>query len=427
MKIKKGIFSMFLLCAAVVFLMVGCDSNNGTYVKTTEEVTTETTKENWNTQDLSIITGIDKNKKEIAMQSVISGKEYTVYYNNGTSIQNRYGAEMLIDHVLVGEVVDAYYTSGTQKLYRIRESEESWENTTVTKWDVDYDKKLITIGDTIYEYDDQLFIDSDGKEIEINEISGLDQLIVKGIDKKIISIIVSSGHGYIKLTDETNLVGGIVSVGNKIMTVITEDMIIVAPEGEFTLTASKDGVGGSTTVNVKRDEEITVSLSGFSGEVVRDGTVKFTITPSSSNPVLYIDSVKTDYSDLVEVSYGSHVLTVVSDDYDTYQEVFTVDSIYINKAINISGEDETEEETETTTISDSSSDANTVTVSTPVDASVYLDGEYMGKVPISFDKETGSHVLVLRQTGYDSMVYNVTFADDSEDITLTLPELTESE
>jgi len=437
---NKNRLRSFLTIGIIIALLViipGCKSEKktltGTYATVAEETTKKVENKNWNAEDLSVILKIDKDKKEIALKSLNSKKEYSVIYTNGTSIQNRHGNELLIDEVLVGEIVDVYYMAGTQKLIALKESKSAWENTSVKKWNVDYDKKLITIGEEEYHYDDNLLIESGGKKLEIRQISGVDELIVKGIDRNIKSIIVSRGHGFIKLTDETNLIGGIVSVGTKIMTVITSDMVIVAPEGEFLLTASKNGVGGSVLVTVKKDDEVTVSLSGFVGEIVRNGAVKLNVTPEDSNPVLYLNGVKTDFSDILNLPYGNHKFEIKSDDYDTFTKIVTVDSAYRTINVDLSetetetDESETETAEETTVETETKKTTNKLIIKTPESASVYIDGNYVGKVPLETDKITGTHVILLRKTGYENMVYNVEFTDDSKDVTLTLPELTLSE
>ena len=66
---------------------------------------------------------------------------------------------------------------------------------------------------------------------------------------------------------------------------------------------------------------------------------------------------------------------------------------------------------------------NKVTVASPLGASVYFDGEYIGIAPISFTKVTGSHIITLSQTGYLSKSYTVTFTDDGNDQTLNYDEL----
>ena len=67
--------------------------------------------------------------------------------------------------------------------------------------------------------------------------------------------------------------------------------------------------------------------------------------------------------------------------------------------------------------------SNKVTISAPVGASVYFDGEYLGIAPISFTKVTGSHIITFSKLGYLSKSYTVTFVDDSKDVSLKYDDL----
>ena len=75
------------------------------------------------------------------------------------------------------------------------------------------------------------------------------------------------------------------------------------------------------------------------------------------------------------------------------------------------------------TTSEGTKTKNKVTVSAPVGASVYFDGQYLGIAPISFTKVTGSHIITLSQTGYLSKSYTVNFTDDGKDSPLKYDEL----
>ena len=385
-------------------------------------------------------------------------------YNGGTSIQNRFGTEILMQDMELGEVAEVSFTAGSQKLLSIKESETAWENTTVKKWSIDYDKKIMTIGSDKFIYDDNLVILSNGRQIDIHQLNSVDSLVVKGMDKKICSINVKVGHGYIRVTDETNLLGGLIEVGTNIMTVISEDMMIVAPEGTYTLTASKNGVGGSTEIVVNRDDETTVSLSGFQGEVERQGNVKFNIRPEDTQYNVFIDSRSVDAAEVIPLSYGVHKLVITSDKYTDYTEDIVVSSIYMNKTIDLAAsksEEETtgsEEETtvagasgekETTTAKTSNTfgetsissatredgletmtaetDNNYIVVSGPVGAEIYMDGIYKGKAPVTFQKSSGSHIFVIRAEGYTTTAYSYTFDTSTRDVYIKFPELEESD
>lgn len=271
------------------------------------------------------------------------------------------------------------------------------------------------------------------------------------------------GHGYIKITGETNLLGGLIEVGTKIMTVISENMIIVAPEGTYTLTASKNGVGGSMEITVKRNDETSVSLAGFQGEVERQGNVKFNIQPAGIQYNVFIDGDAVDVTEPVPLSYGKHKLVITSDKYTDYAEEIIISSIYMNKTIDLSKSAETQEttskETETTTgqqetstgeekttsketettsgsgtqkredgveTSTGASENNSIVVTGPANAEIYMDGVYKGKAPATFPKVVGSHIFVIRAEGYITTAYNYTFDSTAKDVYIKFPDLEQS-
>lgn len=413
---------IFVICICVC---AGCGGNSDEQKNTLQETTTV---ENirYNAEDTVIITDIDQDKLQISAQSIKNQKQiYILSYSSGTSIKNKYDSEILISQVEKGEIVDIYYVSGTQKLIAMKESDKAWENDSVTNWAMDYDNNIMAIGGVNYKYDENTRVISGKKTIDIENISNVDTLVVRGVENQIYSINVKTGHGYIKLADTANFIGGIVEVGTRLMTVITEDMVIVAPEGEYTLTASKAGKGGSVTVKVSRDDEVTVSLSGFQGDIEKNGAVKFNILPGTIETNVFVDGKKVDTSDVVDLSYGVHKLVITSDTYEDYTETFTVNSIYMNKTIDLSTM-ESETQTQESTTTGGSAD-NLVTVSKPEGASLYFDGVFKGTIPLTFTKESGKHTVILRRTGYTSVVYNVEFSEDENNVSISFPDLEKSE
>lgn len=439
MRVNSKLSLVAILTIIICIGIFGCTSSgkttNGQEVgginKSTETTTIEDVR--YNATDQAVILNININKMEITVKSIVNDTKYTLMYSGGTRIRSKNDVELTMSQMQVGQIVDVYYVNGSQRLIEIKESAVAWKNDSVVKWKVDYNRKIITIGSNSYKYEDNIFIGSNGQQITIDEISDVDELIVRGIDSRIYSVVVNTGHGYIRIVDDTNMVDGIIEIGNKIMTVITKDMVIVSPEGTYTLTATKDGKGGSKEITVIRDEELIVSLSEFQKEATRYGSVKFNIIPEDAEAVMYIDGEKTDYSDLVEISYGKHTLKVESEKYNTYQKTITIASIYTTFSVNMEGEEETttstkettgvKNEEETTVSMGTGTYNNTVFIMTPSGATVYVDGVSIGKSPVNFSKTSGSHTILLMKDGYISKVYTISLDDTKEDVILSYPDL----
>lgn len=416
--------------------------------KTTEETqSTEISNKRYNKEDIVIVTDIDTVNSKITVRKLEESAEFVLSYNGGTVVKSKYNNQLMMEQITVGEIARIGYVTGTHKLIELQEYGTAFENTMATRWMVDYDKKLITIGSDTYSYDDNLFIESNGKNIDIREISGIDELTVRGIENKIYSVCVTKGHGFVKLTNTANYVGGVVEIGDRLTTIIVEDMILAAPEGTFDLTATINGVGGSKEIKVIRGQETVVSLGSFEQAVTRYGTVKLNVLPEDAEATLTIDGVEMDYSELLSIAYGKHTLKLTSNNYDTYTKEITISSVYSTINVNMGGEDTTTEgteepttgpeqstgekdttqEEETTMSTNPGSNNGLICITAPEGAKVYFDGAYVGVSPVTINKVEGEHTIIFKKDGYMTKSYTVDVSDDAEDMILSFPEMQEGE
>ena len=90
---------------------------------------------------------------------------------------------------------------------------------------------------------------------------------------------------------------------------------------------------------------------------------------------------------------------------------------------------EEEEEKDEETVSSNSASGTTaasdyrVYIDAPKDAELYLDGSYVGIVPVSFAKKTGTYVISLRRDGYMTRSYTLQIDDSKKDVTYSFSEL----
>lgn len=70
---------------------------------------------------------------------------------------------------------------------------------------------------------------------------------------------------------------------------------------------------------------------------------------------------------------------------------------------------------------------HTITVNSPAKVKVYVNGDYIGKSPVSFPKIIGTFTIALSQNGYKTASYTLTMEDDKESCFLSFPDLVEEE
>jgi hypothetical protein len=66
-----------------------------------------------------------------------------------------------------------------------------------------------------------------------------------------------------------------------------------------------------------------------------------------------------------------------------------------------------------------------VYIDAPEGAELYLDGTYIGIVPVNFAKNEGTHVISLRKDGYQTRSYTLNIDDSEKDVSYSFSDLIE--
>ena len=303
-------------------------------------------------KDVYIVYRIDDETQTIRLQKVKNGKFSEYGISDATAYRDKYGEFTSEGNITEGSPVQIGTANQEGKLSYIQQSDQVWEQDNVGKFSIDEEKNMIVIGKTKYYYDDSLLVFLDGEQISLDTITGN--------DKKIISVNVTSGHGFIVLTHTDLFEGGSISIGGKHIYKIEKDMNVEIPEGTYQVTAANDGYGDTKEVTVKRNETTVLNLDEYKGEGPKMGKVKFILQPEGTQ--LSIDGKAADVSQPVELKYGTHKLTVTSEKYGTLTRKLVVGSaeseITINMGTEAKKDKEAEEKKSSTTTNSSSTGTN---------------------------------------------------------------------
>lgn len=353
---------MLLLSVVTAVLLAGCSGvggNSGTgfvdgrnfggIVETTaqEEEATRSTAV-FSGACFGVIIDIDTAAKTIRLLDLVTNTEAEYSYSGGTYMMDKYGKDISVSQLSVGEIVQGGYDTGTRRLKELKKSDQVWENQKVTNFTIDHLANTMRIGGTLYEYRDNLVIAADGEILDSPaEISNQDELIVRGSENTVYSVVVTRGHGYVTLTNAEYFTDGLVSIGSRIAQRVTENMVIEVPEGKYVLEITKDGVGGRMDIEVTKNRETKVNVGALKGEAQEIGSLRFRIEPE--NAKLYIDDKETEYTELVKLFYGAYQIRVEAEGYVTYTADLLVSENYQKREIRLGRTDEAvQAETEST-------------------------------------------------------------------------------
>lgn len=274
--------------------------------------------------DILIVSDINSANETIRVYNYSTGVQYQYYYGLTTGFFDKYGNHMSVSDIHQGDVVDISGADSDGKAKRIQKSDKVWTNDAVTNFSVDKDKSVLEIGSSSYRLGERTMIFSGSEVIDTDSLTAQDKLSVVGIDKDIVSISVTTGHGTLQLSNTSLFEGSFLQLGDRIFAEITKDMSLDVPEGSYTLAVANNGWGGSTDIEIKRGETTKVNLNDLKGEGPKKSSILFEVDVQSAK--IYVDGKEIDYTSPVEITYGKHTLKVTADGYDTWTRTLYVNS-----------------------------------------------------------------------------------------------------
>ena len=430
MKILKKCSGIIYI--AILMVLVGCNSN--TTKPSWIVPTTSVSEDGKSITTVGVIKNIDLENEIISFYKVDTEESCMYTYNSGTTVLTESGRVTTVETLQPGVIADIEYSADSYKVSEIQISTDKdvWENTKVTNFKVDDTTRSMTIGSSMFYYKDDVCVFSGEEAIDISELTMADQLIIRGIGNRVLSVVVDVGHGYVTLEGEDIFIGGLVDISGSIVKVIEENMLILVPEGTHKVEVRKGETIAEKYVTVTRDEQCVADFSDVAANVTVTGSVKFNINVSGA--MLYIDNVKRDHNSVIVLKEGTHSVIVAADGYVTYIDTVEIGSehqrikIYLNEDTEASTEENTQESTTAPSEKPSQSTEqstaegetivstiNDVSIVGPKGGLVYFDSTYMGVAPVTFDMITGTHVISILY-GSEINSYTVTLSEGGDDV-----------
>lgn len=320
-------------------------------------------------EPLYIVEELNMTDETLSLYSIDEGKQVRYKYNMTTKFLDKYGDNSLWTDFTAGTVVtlgDFLPASGA--LAQVQKSDDVWVHEGLHNYTLDSDKKILTIDGSNYKISKSTKIYSDNEKILLSNISVDDVLTVVGQDKEIISIAVTTGHGYIYLTNTELFDNSMIFIGKKIVSTVYGNEIIEVPEGTYKITVANDGWGGSGEYTVYRNETTEINLDELKGTGPSYSLITFLVTVPDT--YVYLDGSLIDTTEPQSVRYGSHKLVVQCDGYTSWNKTLVVNSESATITLALESEDGTTSEE---TSSDESTEEESVS---DVGDSQVVDDQY---------------------------------------------------
>lgn len=445
-KTKQTVVSL-LLVTAMSFAGCGQTASSGAVTEAqatatpaataqTERVDTGfvvTGPDSFDSADTAVVVDIQNIDKSVTFLNLDLGKRYTLSMDGTTHFADKYGKAMSFDQFQAGDIVDVTFLKSQKHLTSMQLAQTAWQYDAVERYEMNTVRNEVAIGGEVFQLSKDTQYFSQGHSIEKMDLNPTDVLTFHGIDSTVLSVTVEKGHGYLRLVNDENFIGGWLEIGQTQIVRITEDMLVTVPEGSYQVDISYNGGGGTKNVVINRNEETALDIGDLEVAEAQYGTVLFSMSPSGAE--LYIDGSQVDPSQPVSLEYGIHQIIAKADGYKSLTQYLRVgqESAGVDVQLDkVDSDSEESTESSSSTVSstaESTSTADTTTtyyrvhIDAPENVEVYLDGNYVGISPCSFKKTSGSHVITLRKSGYETRSYTVQVDEEQKDVSYSFVDL----
>ena len=281
-----------VLCAVLFASESSSKAGNGASTKNTQSpsgstaaiINAPTTAVDLRTE-LAVITYVNSDTKRLSVRTYEDEIDYTFYVQEPALIYSEYGNAMTMSQLNAGNVIDITFDAASSTVKEIHISGDVVRHLAVSDAAVNTSYRRITIYNKNYEYSRNVVVVSGNELITPEQLSTKDVLNLYEKDGKVVSIVVTRGHGYISLTGVDLFVGGYVNIGSENIKTIEKNMMITMTEGEYKVSVSKGEYYGAKTVTVIQNQVTTVDFSEFVADTVENGNVLFDINVEGGESV----------------------------------------------------------------------------------------------------------------------------------------------
>ena len=322
----------------LAFCFCGCTPEQKEEEQKTEQVSTEEPTK------LYLILENDSEAQMLKLYSYEDGNEYSYSYAASTLFKDKYEGITTSSAFMTGKVISIGKEDSLGNLLEVKISPDVWSYENISRFAIDESKGVFTIGQTKYAIINQTMVFSNGTQIDLEDISKQDTLTIIGIDKKVLSVLVTKGQGTLELKNTALFEDSFLQLNTNIFSIIAENMTMELAEGIYTLKVANNGWGGSCEIEIVRGETTLVDLNELKGEGYKKGLISF--QTNAENVTITIDGKKVDISQPVELIYGVHSIVVKAEGHATWKKYLNVNSKEATIEIELDEEQKQPAETE---------------------------------------------------------------------------------
>ncbi|NDL66748.1 PEGA domain-containing protein [Anaerotalea alkaliphila] len=350
-------------------------------------------------RSMVLVHAVGRNRLDV--YDIDNDKTLQLQLEGKVELKNAYGQAITLTDLRPGDILEAKYDERELVPESLLVSGKAWTRADETGVEVDAGSNTIRLGSDRYSYTKELILHYRGEPLEAGRLHPADVLFLRGYQDKVWYVEVLQAHGTIRLENSAAYAGGNLQIDGKPYGTVSADMEVAVTPGIRTVEVVKEGMEPfSATVMV---EEWKTAPLDLQEAVTKEGTLEISLDPGDALATLDGNRVEPDVP--LSMAYGSYVLKVSREGFSSHEETVLVDQAYRKLTIRL----------ERMPVN--------LHVDAPVGAELYVDGAYVGIIPVTTPVRPGNHVLTARMEGFLSVEQVLQVDGNAGDLNLRLPAL----
>ncbi len=262
----------------------------------------------YNTERNGVVSQISLGSNTIKIYDTDNESSVLLSFDSNTEVSDENGLDISISKVNEGDLI-IFTCDENKNLLTLKENSDVGEYTSLDVR-VNTARKLITISDNVYKYNNNTVFRYKDSVISPKDITEFDVITVKAIDNKAWSVIMEKSHGRLKFTNYENISNVTYSVDGSEFIDIPESSTINLTEGLHTITVQSPSCSDFTKeFIIKKDTEAEMNLSSV--QISRGSLI---VDTTATGAALYVDGVERSFGNPMFLDYGSHKVTATRRD-----------------------------------------------------------------------------------------------------------------
>lgn len=317
-------------------------------------------------------------KKNICLMEGIDNDEISIF-----NLQTGIGSTIKISEAQknqfqVGDIINIFFKNGTAE--KIELNKNVWQKNKISNFKLDLETKKFIYENEKYYFSEHIFV----KDCDLNKISPVSLITIKGLGKQILYFEVNKGAGKINFLAKEKIVNGIAKIDSKEIFNLNDVNAKELCEGYHNIFISGDNIEDySKDFFIKANENIDLNLDDVE---FKNGLLKINLEQTGC--LIYVDDKKISLSDPVFLDYGEHELKITKQGFEDYVNKILIDSqtheinVSLIKKIDL---------------------GKLIITTEPNDAEIYLDDAYIGKGSAEINVEYGKHNICVQKENYQEI------------------------